>query len=86
MNRSDLLNQVQDIFRDILGKHDLVLEPAMTSTELKEWDSFAQIVIVDAMEKHFRVKFGLGEIDQLTSVDHILTALESKLNAKTARR
>jgi len=78
MKRDDINHEVQDVLRDILGKKDLVIRDNLTASEVKGWDSFTHVAIMDAIEKQFKITFSLSELDQLTNVGDILTAVEKK--------
>ncbi len=80
MQREEINREVQEIFRDILGKKDLVLTDALTASEVKGWDSFTHVSIMHTIEQHIKIKFNLGELDQLTNVGDILSAIARKLN------
>lgn len=80
MTRDEIGRQVQDVLRDLLDKQDLLIRDDLTASEVKGWDSYAHVAIMDAIEKQFRVKFSLGELDQLTNVGDILDTVARKLN------
>ena len=79
MNRNDISQALQDIFRDILGRPDLVLTDALSAVEVPEWDSFTHISLIGTIEKHYRIRFALGELDELKNVGDLVTAVEKKL-------
>ncbi len=78
MNHDQIRREVQDIFRDILGKPDFVLRDELVASDVKGWDSFAHVAIMDAIERHFGISFGLGELDQLTKAGDIIVAVAQK--------
>ena len=80
MKRQEIGLQVQEILRDLLDKKELLIRDDMTAAEVKGWDSFTHVTIMDAIEKQFKIKFSLGELDQLTNVGDILSTVEKKLN------
>ena len=56
MTKDDMLNTVQDIFRDIFDEDDLLVDRSSNSDSIEEWDSLAHINLVTAVEKEFKVK------------------------------
>lgn len=80
MARAETIEQVQRIFRDVLGQAELVLREALTAPEVEGWDSFTHISIITAIEKHYRIRFSLGELDQLRNVGDIYALVERKLS------
>lgn len=79
MERNETLNQVQDIFRDILDEEELVLSNSTTAPEVEGWDSLTHIQLVVAVEKHFKFKFTSKEILSWKNVGEMIDSIESKL-------
>lgn len=80
MAKAEIIEQVQRIFRDLLGQPELVLTEGLTAPDVDGWDSFTHITIITAIEKHYGIRFNLGELDQLRNVGDIYLLVESKLN------
>lgn len=78
MTQSDMLNTVQEIFRDIFDDDDLVIERSSNSDSIGEWDSLAHINLVTAVEKEFKVKFALGELMSLKDVGDMIDLIATK--------
>lgn len=76
---SNLLEQVQDIFRDILDQPELVLTRESSAYTVEDWDSLAHVNLVTAIERRFKVKFALSELQTLRNVGDMLDLLEKKL-------
>jgi len=78
----DMVAQLQPIFRDILDQPDLVLTRESNASNVEDWDSLAHINLVTATEKHFKVKFALGELLELKNVGDMCDLIRAKLAAK----
>ncbi len=76
-----MLGQLQEIFRDILDQPDLVLTRESNAQNVEDWDSLAHINLVTAIEKRYKVKFALGELQELKNVGDMLDLLHKKLGA-----
>lgn len=72
---------LQEIFRDVLANDTLVLSDDMRKGAPYEWDSLAQMTIIDQVERHYRIRFALAEIDQFNGVADLLTATEKKIGS-----
>ncbi len=79
MNREEVFNGVQDIFRDIFDEDDMVIENATSSDEIEDWDSLNHINLVSAIEKEFKIKFTLGELMTLKDVGAMVDLMVEKL-------
>ncbi len=78
----DILAQLQPIFRDILDQPELVLTPDSSAKNVEDWDSLAHINLVTATEKHFKIKFALGELQELKNVGEMADLIAKKLAAQ----
>jgi len=77
-----ILTELESIFRDILDRPDLVLTPESNANNVEDWDSLAHINLVSAIEKHYKIKFALGELQELKNVGDMIALIEVKLAAK----
>lgn len=78
MERNEILEKVQDIFRDVLDNEELVLEEQMTAQDVEEWTSLSQAQILTAIEQQMGFRFTLKEIMTMKSVGQIVDAIASK--------
>ena len=79
MTKDELFAKVQDIFRDVFDDDELVLTRATDADDIEDWDSLMQIRLVVAMEKAFKVKFDIMEVQSLQNVGEMADLIESKL-------
>jgi acyl carrier protein len=82
MTGDELLPEVQEIFRDVLDEPDLVLSRHSNAENVPDWDSLAHVNLITAIEKRYKVKFALGELQNLKHMGDLLDLLSAKLNAK----
>lgn len=74
-----MLGELQPIFQDVLDQPDLVITPQSNARTVEDWDSLAHINLVTAIEKHFKVKFALGELQELKDVGDMVALVQRKL-------
>ena len=72
MDKNQILDAVQNIFRDNFDDDTLVITPATSAQDIEDWDSLEQIKLLTAMEKKFGIKFKLEDVRNLNSVGDIL--------------
>ncbi len=73
-----VLNEVENIFRDILDEESLNLTRDTTANDVDGWDSLTHIQLIVAIEKHFKVKFSSKEILSWKNVGELLDSLIAK--------
>jgi len=79
MEKVQILEVVQGIFRDIFDDRKLVITGATNSEDIEEWDSLHNINLVVAMEKEFKIKFNLPELVSLKDVGEMVDLIERKI-------
>ena len=81
-----MLDQLQQIFREVMDKCDLRITAETRQAQLLEWDSLAQVSLIMAIEKEFDVYFTAKEASGLVSVRAIVDLIEAKTSqAKSVR-
>jgi len=82
--RDQLLLKLKGIFQEVMDDNSLQINETTEQTNLRGWDSMAQIVLLSAIESEFDLTFTAREAGGLTSVSAILDRLESKLGGTRA--
>ncbi|WP_433975785.1 acyl carrier protein [Tunturiibacter lichenicola] len=78
----DLLPEVQEIFRDVFDEPSLVITQESNASTVDDWDSLAHVNLVTAIEKKYKIKFGLGELQQLKNVGDMIDLMKKKIAVK----
>lgn len=72
MKREDVMERVQNIFKEIFDDDDLIISEDTTADDVEDWDSFEHINLVVAMEKEFGVKFPMKKVVVLNNVGEMI--------------
>lgn len=79
MIKEELLQQIQEIFRDVLDDEEIVLTESATAEDVEGWDSLTHIQLIVAIEKQFKIKFTSKEILSWKNVGELVDCLAAKL-------
>lgn len=79
MERNEILKQINEIFKDTLDNEEVVIEETTTANDVEDWDSLTHIMLVVAVEKNFKIKFGSKEILSWKNVGEMMDAIETKV-------
>ena len=82
MQREEIINQVQDIFRDVLDEEEIILADTTTADEVEGWDSLSHKQLVVGIEKRFNIKFTSKEILSWKNVGELIDCIALKINRK----
>jgi acyl carrier protein len=67
-----VLAELQPIFREALDNQALAVTRGSSAQDTPNWDSFSHIEIIEMVERHFKVRFGLGEVQDLKTVGDLV--------------
>jgi acyl carrier protein len=67
VNQADVIAKLQTIF-DTVFLEPVVLTPALSASDVPEWDSLTHISLLVAVEKAFAVRFRVGEVETARNV------------------
>jgi len=78
MEKSQILDEVQAIFREVLDNEEIVLSNETTADDIEEWDSLTHIQLIVAIEKHFKIRFTSREILSWQNVGQLVDCIAIK--------
>jgi acyl carrier protein len=67
VTQQDVLEKLQTIFDDIF-MDKVVITPELSAKEVEEWDSLLHISLVVSVEKTFKIRFHVGEVEATQNV------------------
>lgn len=78
MTQQEVLDRLQPIFRDVLDDDSLVITRQSSAYNTPNWDSLAHINLIQIIEDEFKVKFALGELEELKNVGDLVDLILKK--------
>jgi acyl carrier protein len=75
----DFDTRIQEVFRTVFEKSDLVLRDDMQAKDVEGWDSLNHITLIMTIEDEFNVKFTTKEVMGFQNVGEMLACLRGKL-------
>jgi acyl carrier protein len=81
MNRQDILERLQEMFREFTSDEQLALSEESTDADIEGWDSVTHIQIIFEAEEVFGVQFAADDIPNMTSVGAIIDAIEGAVTS-----
>ena len=74
----ELIPQLESIFRDVFNDPSLAIKPETVASDVPDWDSLTNINLIFAIESEFKVRFALGEIQELKNVSEMAALIMKK--------
>ena len=74
MNRTELKERLNEVFRDVFDDSRIIVNENTTSDDIEDWDSLEHINLIGAVEQEFRAAGYGAELsnDQPVAVDRIV--------------
>ena len=76
------IDKLQDVFRKVFGKNDLLISASTSAKDIKSWDSLTHLELIAAAEEAFDLKFSFAEVMEFNSVGDMIQAIEKKTGNK----
>ena len=80
MTNEAILTSVTEILKNTFDDQSLEINAATSAEEVDDWDSLSHIELISNIENHFKIKFALGELQDLRNVGEMVDLIEKKTN------
>ena len=79
MTREEIFEGLNEVFQDVFDDEDIVVTEATTADDIEEWDSLEHINLIVAVERHFGMKFSMGEVTGMKNVGAMADIIASRV-------
>ncbi len=80
MSDEDILESLTDIFRYVFDYEGQSLTLDMTSDDIEAWDSMSNITLAIEIEKRFKIKIKMAEMENLKNIKDLVTLVRSSVS------
>ncbi len=80
MTNENILESVSKIMIDTFDIEGVEISNDTTAEDIDEWDSLSHIELISNIESHFKVRFALGELQDLKNIGDMVSLIASKTN------
>ncbi len=75
MDRNEIYDKLNEIFRDILDNDEIELQDETTANDIEEWTSLTHIQLIVEIEKAFNLRFTSEEILEWNNVGEMVDSI-----------
>ncbi len=79
MERKEIFERLNNVFRDVFDDESIVVTDATTSNDIEDWDSLEHINLIVAVEQEFGIKFNMGEVTTMKNVGEMADIIENRV-------
>lgn len=81
--KKEILEELNIVFRSVFHNQLITLTPETCQADIDGWDSLHNALVISAIEKHFKIRFGFSEILKFKTVENISDAVIEKLVSRS---
>ena len=75
----DIYKELQEIFVDIFDDENIVVTSELSAADVEDWDSLAQIRLVEAIESCFGFVFDMDELEKAKNVGDMVEIIKNNI-------
>ncbi len=75
MTRENVFNELTELFCDLFEDEEIQLSENTTAADIDGWDSLMHLTLIYEIEKHFNIKFSMGEVQGFKNVGGLVDAI-----------
>ena len=79
MTREEIFEGLNEVFRDVFDDEDITVGETTTAADIEDWDSLEHINLIVAVERHFGMKFSMGEVTGMKDVGAMADIIEERV-------
>ena len=79
MNRTEILEKLNEVFHDVFDNNDIVVTEQTNANDIEEWDSLIHITLISAVEDEFYVSFDMKTVVSMKNVGDMIDAIEEQI-------
>ncbi|GHT04069.1 acyl carrier protein [Bacteroidia bacterium] len=80
MNKQEVMDKIQSIFRTVLKHDDLILTENLSANDVQGWDSLSHMLLISEIESALNIKFKLKDLNKMKQVGDLVDIVLSKLS------
>lgn len=78
MDKTEITERLNGVFRDIFDDPDLSVNEATTSADIEDWDSIEHINLIGAIEDEFSMRFKMREVSGMKNVGEMIEIISER--------
>ena len=80
MNVQEIFEKQVKIMKDVFENKDIKVSRETNAQDIDEWDSLTHISLITEIEKEFKIRFALGELQALKNVGEMTDLIAKKIS------
>lgn len=78
MERSEIFERLNSVFRDVFDDETITVNDATTAADIDGWDSLTHITLISAVEDEFGITFNMKDVIKMKNVGDMADIIEEE--------
>lgn len=78
MNKNEITERLNKVFRDVFGDDSISVNESTTSADIEDWDSIEHINLIAAVESEFGIRFKMREVSGMKNVGEMMEIISQR--------
>ena len=78
MERTEIFERLNEVFRDVFDDPGITVTDATTAADIDGWDSLMHITLISAVEDEFDVSFPMKDVLAMKNVGDMVDAIAAR--------
>ena len=79
MKRIDILEKLNEVFRDVFDDETISVNEEMSSKDIDGWDSLIHITLIAEIEDAFDIKFPMKKVISMKNVGEMVDFIQDEM-------
>ncbi|MBR5280234.1 MAG: acyl carrier protein [Clostridia bacterium] len=79
LEEKEIYDGLNEIFQDVFDDASICVSANTTAEDIDDWDSLEHIRLVAAVERHFGMRFKMGEVASMKNVGEMVSIIRSRV-------
>lgn len=79
MSREEILEKINEVFREAFDNESLVMKEETTAADVEGWDSLKHISLIEAIEDEFDIRFTMVEVNGMKNVGEMASIIAERI-------
>lgn len=77
MSTEEIKQKLTIIFKDVFEEDNIVVTEQLTASDVANWDSLSNVMMINKVEEVFKIKLKLKEIINMKHVGDLITSIHT---------
>ena len=79
MERNEILERLNSVFRDVFGDDTITVTDSTTAADIEDWESLTHMTLISAVEEEFDISFNMKDVVKMKNVGNMVDIIQKEI-------